>query len=109
MAYYDRYKEFRVDDFVDAPMPFIPIPESDTDIKVVFDGSKMRLDSLSYKYYGDPNYSWLILNANPEVSPYEYLIDNGTELRIPYPIASAIERYEKSIEKYELEHGNGGK
>ena len=109
MAYYDRYKEFRVDDFVDAPMPFIPIPESDTDIKVVFDGSKMRLDSLSYKYYGDPNYAWLILNANPEVSPYEYLIDNRTELRIPYPISSAIERYEKSIEKYELEHGNGGK
>ena len=101
MTYYDRYKSFRVDDFVDKPIPFLRISESDTDITVSFNRDTMRLDTLSYKYYGDPNYAWLILNANPDIPTYEYMIENGTQLRIPYPLASAIDRYERSVEKYQ--------
>lgn len=104
MVYYDRYKDYRVDDFVPGPIPFLKISEAETDIFINFDKNTMRIDSLSYKYYGDPNYAWLILNANPSITPYEYLIENGTRIRIPYPITSALERYEESIENYNIEH-----
>lgn len=104
MAYYDRYKEFRVDDFVTIPLPFLKITEADTDIHIRFDRRTMRMDSLSYKYYGDPNYAWLLLNANPSLTPYEYLIESGQDFRIPYPLSSALERYEKSVEKYKQTH-----
>jgi hypothetical protein len=75
-------------------MPFIKIPKSGDDIYITFDKSKMRFDNLSYKYYGDPDYGWLILQANPHLGGYEYSIRDGETLRIPYPLASAINRYE---------------
>lgn len=100
MDYYDRYKEFRENGFVPNPMPFIKISEDTNDIRLVYDKRTMRMDSLSYKYYGDPNYAWLILNANPEVTPYEYLIEDGTPIRVPYPLSSAIDRYEMGVRKY---------
>lgn len=97
MKYYDRYKFFRTDGFVDGVVPFINIPRESTDITVSFNSFTMRMDTLSYKYYGDPNYAWLILNANPSVTPYEYQILDGTEIRIPYPLDSALSRYEEGV------------
>ena len=100
MSYYDRYKKFRVDGDVKKPLPFLKIGRGDSDIFLTFDKNKMRLDSLSYKYYGDANYAWLILNANPELPPFEYLIEDGVALRVPYPLTSALERYERSVANY---------
>jgi hypothetical protein len=41
-----------------------------------------RIDIVSSKYYGDPEYWWQIMDANPEISnPFE--INPGTILRIP--------------------------
>lgn len=99
MSYYDRYKFFRKDGFVEPVVPFAKIAKSGTDVILSFDSATMRLDTLSYKYYGDANYAWLILNANPSVSSYEYQIMDGTSIRIPYPLDSALERYEKSVKK----------
>lgn len=104
MEYYDRYKAFRVDGYLTHPLPFLRIPENGSDKYVAFDKQTMRMDTLSYKFYGDPNYGWLILNANPQLPPYEYMIEDGSTLRIPYPLSSAIDRYEKSIEKYYSTH-----
>lgn len=104
MEYYDRYKQFRVGDTVKYPLPFFKISETGSDMYIIFDKRTMRLDSLSYKYYGDPNFAWLILNANPGLPMFEYLIENGSSLRIPYPLDSAIQRYEKSIKKYQETH-----
>lgn len=98
--YYDRYKFFRKDGFVEPTVPFIKIPVSDTDIYISFNTFTMRMDTLSYKYYGDANYSWLILNANPSISSYEYRIMNGTRVRIPYPLDSALARYEENAKRY---------
>ena len=106
MDYYDRYKKFRVDETVKFPLPFFKIAESGSDIRTRFDKRTMRMDTLSYKYYGDPNYGWLILNANPELPQYEFLIENGSPLRIPYPLASALQRYEDSIAEYEATADN---
>lgn len=100
MAYYDRYKMFRENGFVEPPVPFIKIPVYDTDIFVSFNSFTMRMDTLSYKYYGDANYAWLILNANPSIPQYEYQILDGTRVRIPYPLDSALARYESGVKNY---------
>lgn len=99
MGYYDRYMKFRNGTKVN-PVPFVKIRPNDSDIYIKFEKDKMRFDSLSYKYYADPDFGWLILQANPECSPYEYLIEDGTTLRIPYPLQTAINRYENEIETY---------
>lgn len=104
MQYYDRYKFFRKDGFVESTVPFIYIEPSSSDIYVSFNSFTMRLDTLSYKYYGDANYGWLILNANPSVSPYEYQIMDGTQIRIPYPLDSALMRYESGVKNYLSRH-----
>lgn len=41
-----------------------------------------RLDLLAYAYYGDPQYWWFILDANPQYFE-EYEINNGDILLIP--------------------------
>ena len=102
--YYDRYKPMRDNGYIDGYMPFIAIPTNDTDRYVTFNSFTMRMDTISYKYYGDPNYGWLILNANPDVSSYEYQIPDGTVLRIPYPLETAISRYENGIKLWKATH-----
>lgn len=100
--YYDRYSEYRTDNGTKS-IPFINIKKSTSDIYVIFDKNNMRLDTLSYKYYGDANYAWLILQANPSLGPYEYSIKDKTTIRIPYPINDAILRYEDEIKNINAE------
>lgn len=102
--YYDRYKKFRTDGLTSQTVPFIPIARASTDMYIIFDANKMRLDNLSYKYYNDANYGWLILQANPSLPSFEYEIGTGTEIRIPYPLDTAISRYEQAIEAYKNSH-----
>ena len=102
--YYNRYSKLTKEGQVFARVPFARIPNVASDIYVTYDKSKMRMDALSYKYYGDPNYGWLILQANPEYSGFEFSIPNGIELRIPYPLDSAISRYESSLNIWLNEH-----
>ena len=98
MDYYDRCTQFRNGNRIDL-VPYIEIAKQNTDIYIVFDKSMMRLDNLSYQYYNDPNYGWLILQANPQLPSMEFSIPDKTVLRIPYPIDSALIRYEESISK----------
>lgn len=100
MDYYDRYSSFRNDGTIDF-VPFIEIDKYTTDKYVVFDKKSMRMDTLSYKYYGDANYGWLILQANPKYGSMEFSIPDGVSLRIPYPLETAITRYENGIKDYE--------
>ena len=102
--YYDRYQKFRIDGYVQDNIPFIPIAKASSDIYLMFDKNKMRLDALSYKYYSDANYGWLILQANPDIPWFEYEIEDRTTIRIPYPLDTAISRYEKAIEEYKNTH-----
>ena len=51
MDYYDRYESFRSDGNISI-VPFIEIDVSATDINITFNKSTMRMDTLSYKYYG---------------------------------------------------------
>lgn len=94
--YYDRYSEFRKDGMV-KNVPFIKIKKSNTDVDIIFDKKTMRMDTLSYKYYNDADYGWLILQANPSFGGFEFSIPDGSKLRIPYPLSSALQRYENEI------------
>ena len=48
-------------------VPFIEIPASPTDAYAIYEVGKSRLDLISYQYYNDPNYGWLILLTNHSV------------------------------------------
>jgi len=56
---YSRYKNFIVNGAY-LKVPFIKIPENASDCYVYYEAGKTRLDLLSYQYYNDPNYGWLI-------------------------------------------------
>lgn len=95
---YDRYKFFRSGGFVPGRVPFAEIPESGSDLRVVYDRGRDRMDLMAYRYYGDPDLGWLILQGNPSVGGFEFEIPNGAVLRIPYPKDDALRRYEEACE-----------
>ena len=98
-AYYDRYKFLRRDGLI-MNVPPLKIDIYETDLYITYNVNKMRMDSLSYKYYGDANYGWLIMLSNPQYGSMEFEIPNGVTMRIPYPLDSAISRYERKIQEY---------
>jgi hypothetical protein len=102
---YNRYNSFIGDDGSIQIVPFISIPKRSTDKYTYWELGKSRMDLLSYKYYGDASYGWLILQANPELPSIEYLIDNGEKIRIPYPLESVITQYENDIKIYKEING----
>lgn len=102
--YYNRYQKFTDNSQVSSKIPFIEIPKSTSDLYIVFNRKTMRMDMLSYKYYGDPQYGWLLMQANPSYGGFEFSIPDGAIFRIPYPIDSAINRYESSINKWQVEN-----
>ena len=96
--YYDRYCSFRQEGKIRL-IPNLKIEKDGGDLYIKYDKSKMRLDSLSYKYYGDPNYGWLIMLANPKLGSMEFEIPDASIMRIPYPLSSAITRYENDVKR----------
>ena len=96
---YNRYKSF-ITDGAYKKIPFISIPESVSDFYIYYQAGKTRLDLLSYQYYNDPNYGWLILQANPHAGSLDFNIDDGTKLRIPFPLETALQLYESGIKNY---------
>ena len=96
--YYDRYNSFRIDGTI-TKIPSIRIDTYNTDLYIIFDKNRMRLDSLSYKYYGDANYAWLLMMANPQYGSMEFDIPDKVMFRIPYPLDSALLRYEMKVKE----------
>ena len=101
---FDRYSKFRHDGSIDI-VPFINIRKKSTDCYYAYKAKRDRLDIISYKFYGDPNFAWLILQANPELGSIENFIDDGTELRIPYPLADTLNQYMADIDSYRKLNG----
>ena len=99
MDTYDRYSMFEEDGEFKI-VPFGKIEQKSSDLFETYKKNESRLDLISYKYYDNPNYGWLIMQANPEFGSMEYEIPDGSVLRIPYPLAASIKSYEDSIRKY---------
>ena len=104
MSTYNRYSKFMWNGTMKM-VPFITIPQKNTDKYTYYKTNVSRLDLISYQYYGDPNYGWLILQANPDLGCYEYLIPNNTRLRIPYPLATTLTQYNSDIDVYDKLYG----
>lgn len=101
---YNRYSSF-INNGIYKRIPFIEIPVHSTDYYDYYQVGKTRLDLLSYQYYGDPNYGWLILQANPSIGSLEFRILDSQKIRIPYPLTTAIQRYNDEIGKYDKLYG----
>jgi len=99
-SYYDRYQNFRFNNQVKV-LPFIKIPTFPNDILVEYT-ERTRLDILSNNYYGSPYYGWLIMQANPIYGGLEFDIPEGTTIRIPYPLTSALQAYQRAITNYNV-------
>lgn len=104
MINFDRYASFKVNGKVEI-VPFVKIRKKDTDKYIKFDKRTMRLDKLSYEYYNNCDYAWLIMQANPEYGSIENFIPNGIILRIPYPLEDTINLYTSDIKKYKEING----
>lgn len=102
---YNRYKSFSDNNGRVCIVPSIQIPVKSTDKYITYEEGKTRFDLVSYQYYGDPNYAWLILQANPDLGSLEFRIENGSEVRIPYPLESTLLQYENDIKLYTTTDG----
>ena len=98
-ATFDRYQSFRQNGNILA-VPFIEIPQKNSDMWAYYRVGQTRLDLLSYQYYNNPNYGWLILQANPQYGSLEFKIPDGSKLRIPYPLEMTIQQYQMDIDEY---------
>lgn len=96
---FDRYSQFRQDGSISI-VPFGEIPTKSSDFYETYKKGITRLDILSYNYYGDPDFGWLILQANPEYGSMEFDIPDNANIRIPYPLYSSLEDYKMSIENH---------
>lgn len=101
---HSRYKYF-IDNGTIKLVPFISIPNRSTDYYVYYELGKTRLDVLSYEYYNDPNYDWLIMQANPQYGSLEFNIEDKSLLRIPYPLDIVISQYYADVKKYKELYG----
>ena len=101
---YDRYNRFRSNGGVCVP-PGITIPKKSTDFYETYVRGITRLDLVSYDYYGDPGYDWLILMANPDLGNMEFEIPDGAVIRIPFPLNLTLENYANQIERYIILYG----
>jgi hypothetical protein len=97
--YYDRYEDFRFNNMVRV-LPFIKVRNQATDIFIEYK-KRTRLDIVSQTYYGTPYYGWLIMSANPQYGGLEFDIPEGSTLRIPFPLISALSAYQQDIENYD--------
>lgn len=96
---FDRYSQVRDGNEIGL-VPFVEIPVKNTDRYETYRKGLTRLDQLSYQYYDSPDYAWLIMQANPQYGSMEFAIPDGSELRIPYPLNSTLDDYQKGIETY---------
>ena len=62
-----------------------PVPPSPTDLQVICNEGDY-LDTLAYKYYGDPTLWFVIANANPGLGKGRMSITPGLTLIIPLNI-----------------------
>ncbi len=102
----DRYSLFRTNGKVDF-VPNVKITKKDSDYFETYRRGVSSLYLISYDYYGDPNYDWLIMMANPEFGSLEYEIPDNTQLRIPYPLDVTLEDYYNQINNYRVLYSNG--
>ena len=100
----DRYKNFRINGMA-KNVPFIKLKQKASDKVEEYKLGITRMDLVSYKYYQDASYGWLIMLANPEYGGLEFNIPDGTQLIIPFPLEASIAQYNSEVSKYITYYG----
>ena len=98
MESFDRYSMFRREGTI-LLVPHIKLDVKKSDYYETYVSGISRLDRISYRYYGDANYDWLIMAANPELPSMEYEIPNNSEIRIPYPLELTLDEYNRKAKQ----------
>jgi len=86
-------------------LPFIRISERPSDKRDLYEVGKTRLDRVSEKFYGVPYYGWLILLANPQFGGLEFNIKDQTVIRIPFPLNTVLEEYNRQVLIFDTIYG----
>lgn len=66
---------------------------SDTDLQVISNDGDY-LDTLAYKYYGDPTLFWIIAQAN-HLGKGRFSVPQGLTLRIPVTVNDLIDQFNR--------------
>lgn len=103
-TYFDRYNKFKSNGEV-RTLPLIKLTPKSTDKRVVYKLGKSRLDKLSQEYYSNPYHGFLIMLANPEYGGLEWNIKDGDIIRVPFPLNSTIEDYNKQVDSFKRLYG----
>lgn len=70
-----------------------PVPSADSDLQIVSNEGDY-LDTLAYKYYGDPTLYWIIANVN-HIGKGRMSVEPGLTLRIPVNVNDIVGKFVK--------------
>lgn len=97
-ADYKRYEIYRNEDGTTDQLPFVNLPQNNTDKYEIFRLGITRFDKLASKYYGNEFFDFLIIYANPQYLS-QFDIEDGELIRIPFPLDKAKSDYETILKK----------
>jgi hypothetical protein len=104
LQYYNRYNDFLIDGN-QTVVPFVKIPLKTTDKNYIYKLGQTRLDKISQQFYDSPYFGWLILQANPQFGGNEFIIPDGTVLKIPFPLLASLQDYNNALENHFYYYG----
>jgi hypothetical protein len=104
LQYYNRYSSFLVNG-EQTVVPYINLPSKTSDKRYIYKVGISRLDKVSQQYYNTPFFGWLILQANPQFTGFEFNIPDGAVLTIPYPLLASLQDYKNELENYTFYYG----
>ena len=102
--YYNRYNNFIING-QQTVVPYVNMPSKSTDKRYIYKVGQSRLDKISQQYYNSPFFGWLILQANPEFTGFEFNIPDGSVLTIPYPLVTSLQEYKSTLDNYRFYYG----
>ena len=104
LQYYNRYSNFLVNG-EQTVVPYLTLQPKISDKKYIYRVGQSRLDKISQQYYNSPFFGWLILQANPEFTGFEFNIPDGSVLTIPYPLVTSLQEYKSTLDNYRFYYG----
>lgn len=104
LQYYNRYSSFLVNG-KQTVVPYINLPGKSSDKRYIYKVGISRLDKVSQQHYNSPFFGWLILQANPQYSGFEFNIPDGSVLTIPYPLLTSLQEYKNELDNHTFYYG----
>ena len=95
--YYNRYNNFVING-QQTVVPYVTLPNKNTDKRYIYKVGLSRLDKISQQYYGTPYFGWLIMAGNPIYGGQEWNITDGSILTIPFPLVASLQDYNNQLE-----------